>query len=147
MHASRKETTTRIAYLGAVVGASLAVGCGGDDDNGSDNADRYEGAEREVAAVVDDFAAAGRDGDGARVCDEIFAAALARNVQREAGQSCQTEVEENLPEGEYELDANAVDVKGQAATATVTDQDDNRSVLHMVKSGDDWRILRVTGAR
>ena len=136
----------RMAYFGAIVGVSLAIGCGGDDDDGSNNADRYEGDEAAVAAVVDDFANAGRDGDGARICDEIFAAALTRNVEREAKQTCETEVEENLPEGDYELEVDAVDVKGDAATANVTDQDDNRSVLHMVKSGDEWRILRVTSA-
>jgi hypothetical protein len=146
MNAPWKETTMRIAYFGAVVGASLAVGCGGDDDGGSNNADRYEGDERDVAALVDDFAEAGRDGDGGRVCDEIFAVALTRNVEREAGQSCETEVEENLPEGDYELEVDAVDVKGTTATANVTDQDDNRSVLHIVKSGAEWRILRVTAA-
>ena len=137
----------RIAYFGAIVGASLAIGCGGDDDDGgSSNADRYEGDEREVAALVDDFANAGREGDGARVCDEIFAVALTRNVEREAKQSCATEVEENLPEGDYELEVDDVNVKGQTATANVTDQDDNSSVLHMVKTGDAWRILRVTSA-
>lgn len=146
MNAARKNPTAWIAYFGAILGASLAIGCGGGDDDGSENADRYEGDEREVAALVDDFADAGRDGDGARVCDEIFAVALTRNVEREAKQSCEAEVEENLPEGEYELEVDAIDVNGQTATANVTDEEDNRSVLHMVKSGDAWRILRVAPA-
>ena len=135
----------RIAYLGALVGATLAVGCGGGDDDES-NADRYEGDERDVAAVVDAFAQAGHDGDGAKVCEEVFADALTRNVEREAEQSCEAEVEENLPRDEYELEVDAVDVTGTTATANVTDQDDNRSVLHMVKTGDEWRILRITSA-
>ena len=136
----------RLACFGAMIGAALAIGCGGDDDGGGGNADRYEGDERDVAAVVDDFAEAGRDGDGARVCEEVFAAALTRNVERESEQTCETEVEENLPEGEYELEADEIDVNGLSATADVTDQDDNRSVLHMVKTGDEWRILRITSA-
>lgn len=132
----------RVAFLGAVLCAALAVGCGGDDDES--NADRFDGDEADVAAVVDDFSEAGHDGDGTRVCEEIFATVLARNIEREAKQSCATEVQQNLPEGDYELTVDDVNVKGEAATAAVTDQDDNSSVLHLVKTGDDWRILRVT---
>jgi hypothetical protein len=136
----------RIAYFGAVLAASMAAGCGGGDDEGSSNADRYDGDEADVASVVDEFANAGRDGDGEKVCEEIFALPLAKNVEREAKQSCTSEVEENLPEGEYELEVDDVDVEGSTATAEVTDQDDNRSVLHFVKDGEDWRVLRVTEA-
>jgi hypothetical protein len=128
--------------MGALLGVTLAVGCGGDDEKS--NADRYDGDDADVAAVVDDFAEAGHDGDGARICSEIFATALAENVERAAKQSCQSEVQENLPEGEYELTADNIEVKGKTATAAVTDQDDNESVLHLVKSGDKWQILRVT---
>lgn len=134
----------RVAYLGAVLAATVAVGCGGGDDDDESNADRYEGAEAEVAAVVDEFSEAGREGDGARICGEIFARALARNIEQEAGQSCETEVTENLPEDEYELTVDSLNVKDQAATAAVTDQDDNSSVLHMVKTESGWEVLRVT---
>lgn len=135
----------RMAYLGALVGASLAIGCGGGDDDES-NADRFEGVDRDVAAVIDNFAEAGRDGDGTRVCDEVFAEALKSNIEREAKQSCATEVQENLPEDEYELDVDTIEVDGASATVTVTDQDDNRSVLVMTKTGDDWRVFRVRAA-
>ena len=133
----------RLAYLGAVAAASLAVGCGGGDDDDGNNADRFEGAEREVAALLDDFAEAGRDGDGARVCEEIFAVALARTVEKEAQQSCESEIQDNLREGEYELEVESIEVKGQTATANATDQDGNRSAFHAVKSGDAWRLLRI----
>jgi hypothetical protein len=132
----------RMTYLGALIGASLVIGCGGGDDEES-NADRFEGDDRAVAAVIDDFAEAGRDGDGSRVCDEIFAAALKRNIEREAKQSCATEVQDNLPEDEYELDVDTIEVDGATATVTVTDQEDNKSVLVMTKAGDDWRVFRV----
>lgn len=132
----------RLGYLGALLGVAFAIGCGGDDDE--TNADRYEGVEAEVAGLVDDFAEAGRDGDGAKICEQIFAEALAANVEKEANQSCATEVEENLPKDEYELEVDSVDVNDDTATVTVTDQDDNKSVLHVVKVESDWRILRVT---
>ena len=132
----------RLGYVSALFAVTFAIGCGGDDDD--TNADRYDGEEAEVAGLVDDFAEAGRDGDGERICEQIFADALAANIEKEANQSCATEVQENLPEDEYELEVDSVDVKGDEATAAVTDQDDNKSVLHIVKVDSDWRILRVT---
>jgi hypothetical protein len=135
---------SRLRYFLALGAATVAVGCGGDDDE--TNADRYDGEQKEVASLVDEFAEAGRDGDGERVCTEIFADTLAKNVEQQAKQSCATEVEENLPEGEYELTADSIEVKGGAATAAVTDQADNKSVLHLTKNGDEWRVVRVTPA-
>lgn len=132
----------RFAYVGALLGAALVIGCGGDDN--ADEADRYEGEEAEVAAIIDTFAEAGRDGDGERVCEEVFAVPLAENIERESGQDCAAEVTENIPEDEYELSIDSLEAEDETATVTVTDQDDNTSVLHMVKSGDDWRVVRVT---
>ena len=125
---------------------AIAVGCGGDDDV-NNNADNYEGTEAEVAGVVDDFANAGRDGDGTKICEEIFTAELTSNVERESGQSCPSEVEDHLPEDEYELEIDTLSIDGDAATAAVTDQDDNSSVLHIEKVDDVWRIARVTPAQ
>jgi hypothetical protein len=139
--------TKRIAYAVAAVVVVVAVVlliAGGGDDDVNNNADRYEGTEAEVATVIDDFANAGRDGDGEKICDEIFTAQLASNIEREAGQSCPTEVEENLPEDEYELEVDTLEVDGDNATVAVTDQDDNTSVLHISKVDAIWRIARVT---
>jgi len=129
--------------IAALIGATLVAGCGGGDDEDS-NASRYEGAEADVASVVDDFSAAGKDGDGNKICSEIFDQALAKNIEREAKQSCASEVQENLPEGKYDLTVKSIQVKGNAATAAVADQDDNKSVLYMTKKGDQWRVFRVT---
>ncbi len=115
-----------------------------DDDDVNNNADNYDGTDAEVAQLVDDFANAGRDGDGDQVCDEIFTEELADNVEEEAGQSCASEVEDNLPEGDYELEVDTLEVDGDTATVGVTDQDDNESVLHVEQVDADWRIARVT---
>jgi hypothetical protein len=142
----RALRTKRIAYVAALAAAAIAVGCGDDDDDVNNNADNYSGTDAEVAGVVDDFANAGRDGDGTEVCEEVFAPELASNVEEEAGQSCPSEVEENLPEGDYELEIDSLEVDGDTATVGVTDQDDNSSVLHVERADGDWRIARVTPA-
>jgi len=124
----------------------MAAGCGGGGDDVNNNADDYDGTEGEVAGLVDDFANAGRDGDGAKVCDDIFSKELASNVEKEAGQSCASEVEDNLPADKYELEIDSLELKGDTATVAVTDQDDNSSVLHIQKIDNVWRIASVTPA-
>lgn len=133
-------------FAGILSTAAIAAGCGGGGDDVNNNADDYDGTEGEVAGLVDDFANAGRDGDGTKICDDLFAKELAANVENEAGQSCASEVEDNLPEDEYELEIDSLEVKGDTATVGVTDQDDNSSVLHVEKVDDGWRIGRVTPA-
>jgi len=141
----RRSRVKGAAYVAALCALAIAAGCGGDDDVNS-NADDYDGTEADVATVVDDFANAGRDGDGTRICEDIFAKELADNIEREAGQTCPSEVEDNLPEGDYELTIDALQLDGDTATVQVTDQDDNSSVLHVEKVDDAWRIARVTPA-
>jgi hypothetical protein len=136
----------RLAYVAAVSAAAVAIGCGGDDEDVNNNAENYDGTDAEVAGLVDDFANAGRDGDGTKVCEEIFTSQLAANVEREAGQSCPTEVEENLQEDEYELEIDSLQVDGDTAEVGVSDQDDNSSVLHIENADGAWRIARVTPA-
>ena len=133
----------RFTSLLALSAAVVAIGCGGDDDV-NNNADNYDGTDGEVASVVDDFGNAGRDGDGDRVCDEIFTEELAGNVEEESGQSCASEVEDNLPEDDYELTIDSLEVEDDTATVGVTDQDDNESVLHLEQADGDWRVARVT---
>jgi len=142
----RRSRVKRAAYVAALCAMAIAAGCGGDDDV-NNNADNYDGTEAEVANVVDDFANAGRDGDGTKICEDIFTTELAGNIERESGQSCPSEVEDNLPEDEYELEIDTLAVDGDTATAAVTDQEDNSSVLHIEKVDDVWRIARVTPAQ
>ena len=147
----RDPGTKRIAYAVAAVVVLVAVllltgVIGGDGDDVNNNADNYSGTEAEVAAVVDDFANAGRDGDGTLICDEIFSEQLTQNIEDEAGQGCPSEVEDNLPEGEYELEIDSLDLEDDTATVAVTDQEDNSSVLHMERAESGWEIARVTAA-
>ena len=141
----RRARVRGTAYVAVLCAAAVAAGCGGDDDV-NNNADDYDGTDAEVAGLVDDFANAGRDGEGTEICEDIFSTELASNIERESGQSCPSEVEDNLPEDDYELEIDSLAVDGDKATVAVTDQDDNASVLHIEKIDDVWRIARVTPA-
>jgi hypothetical protein len=141
----RRARVRGTAYAAVLCAAAVAAGCGGDDDV-NNNADDYDGTDAEVAGLVDDFANAGRDGEGTEICEDIFSTELAGNIERESGQSCPSEVEDNLPEDDYELEIDSLAVDGDKATVAVTDQDDNASVLHIEKIDDVWRIARVTPA-
>jgi hypothetical protein len=141
----RRARVRGTAYVAVLCAAAVAAGCGGDDDV-NNNADDYDGTDAEVAGLVDDFANAGRDGEGTEICEDIFSTELAGNIERESGQSCPSEVEDNLPEDDYELEIDSLAVDGDKATVAVTDQDDNASVLHIEKVDDVWRIARVTPA-
>jgi hypothetical protein len=142
----RALRTKRVLCAVALSAAAFALGCGDDGDDVNNNADNYDGTEAEVAQTVDDLANAARDGDGSEVCEDIFAPQLAENVEREAQQTCATEVEAKLPEGEYELEIDSLEVDGDAATVGVTDQTDQASVLHIERLDSDWRVVRVTPA-
>jgi hypothetical protein len=140
----RHRQVKRVTLAAVLAAGVLAIGCGDDGDDANNNADDYSGQEGEVAQLVDDFANAGRDGDGDKICDEIFAEELAQNVEKEAGQSCATEVSDNLPEDDYELEVDTLEVNGDTATVSVTDQDDQKNVLHVVKNDSAWQIQSVT---
>jgi hypothetical protein len=139
----RAGQMTRFTSLLAVSAAFVAIGCGGDDDV-NNNADNYDGTDAEVASLVDDFANAARDGDGEQVCEEIFTEELAKNIEKASGQSCASEVGDNLPEDEYEVTIDSLEVDDDTATVGVTDQADNESVLHIQRLDGDWRVARVT---
>ena len=145
MRPSGKQLAIALVAVAAIVIVVVLLVGGGDDDV-NNNAENYDGTDAEVAGLVDDFANAGRDGDGTKVCEDIFTTELSGNIEQEAGQSCASEVEENLPEDDYELEVDSLEVDGDTATVGVTDQDDNSSILHIEKLDDVWRIARVTPA-
>jgi hypothetical protein len=131
-------------FAAALSTVALMGACGDDGDDVNNNADNYDGTDAEVASLVDDFANAGRDGDGAKICDDYITADLAANVEKQAGQSCQSEFQDELEEGEYELEIDSLEVDGDAATVGVTDQKDRSTVMNAQRADGDWRIASFT---
>jgi hypothetical protein len=132
--------------VAALSTAALMAACGGDDDDVNNNADNYDGTDAEVASLVDDFANAGRDGDGTKICEDYITADLAANVEKQAGQSCPSEFQDELEEGEYELEIDSLEVDGDTATVGVTDHDDRSTVMQIQRADGDWRITSFTSS-
>lgn len=128
---------TAIAVLAAA--CALATGCGGEESN----ADRYEGEEAEVAAVVDRLQTAARDGDVKTICEELVTADLQRSVRQASGASCGEEFEQNVVSDDTTFRVESVNVDGETASANIVDQKDRRSQVAFAKVEGDWRIASI----
>jgi len=130
-------TRTKTACLLLAVGAALPLGgCFG----GGDKSDRDQ-----IDQVMSDLQSASRDGDGSRICQEIFTPKLAALISRSAKSgTCATEVKAKLFAPDAKIDVENVDVPN--ATATVKEANGNLSKVYLVKQGGEWRIRRVAPA-
>jgi hypothetical protein len=115
----------------------MLSGCGGDDD---------KSAEPEVRAVITNLTDASRAGDGAKICDEIFAPQLKDSVTQAAGRPCAKEVKKKLFSPNATFTVEQLGVSGKTATVTVTDQFEKKSLIALVKLNDRWSIVGVTKA-
>jgi hypothetical protein len=135
---------TRTTLLGLLVTAAMVplAGCGlGGDDEGDSDRDAVE-------QVMSDLETASRDGDGQRICNQIFTPKLSNSVTKSsAAGSCATEVEDKLFSRETEIEVQSIEVPDEAnATATVKEANGNTSTVFLVKQSGRWRIRSVTPA-
>lgn len=133
---TRIKTAGLLLVLAAV---GPLAGCGGGDSNSDRDA---------VDDVLSSLETASRDGDGARICDEIFTPKLAASVSRSAKSgNCATEVKAKLFSPDAKIDVEDIDVGDESsATATVKEANGNVSKVFLVKQDGQWRIRGVTPA-
>ena len=127
--------------LAAAVAVTLTLaGCGGDDAAEGKNAKNFSGDQKEVAQVIDDLAAASREGDVERICTEIFTPALAETIGKSTGTSCSALVEKQLVRKDEEIVIRKLAVQTPNAEAEVREQDGKVSRLTLFKEDGVWRI-------
>jgi hypothetical protein len=133
---TRIKTAGLLLVLAAV---GPLAGCGG----GGDDSDRDA-----VDDVLSSLESASRDGDGARICDEIFTPKLAASVSRSSDSGkCATEVKAKLFSPDAEIDVENINVGDESsATATVKEANGNVSKVFLVKQDGQWRIRGVAPA-
>ena len=137
---------TRVGLIGilvvAVVAAALLVGrgLGGDDSSSSD--------QDAVRQVMTNLQTASREGDGQRICNQIFTPKLSNSVTRSsASGSCATEVKSKLFSPQTQIEVETVAVTDESnATVTVKEANGNTSTVFLVKQSGLWRIRSVTPA-
>jgi hypothetical protein len=137
------RTLDRVRLL-AACGALALAGCGGGDEpDPKNNAERFEGDERQVAELVDRLGEAAREGDTATICDDFLTAELQARIGEASGTSCAQELEENIVSGETTFAVESIEVESDDATAVVVDHEDRKSRLFLVRDQGDWRITRI----
>jgi hypothetical protein len=124
-------------FLTPALAALVLAGCGG---QASSSADEFQGAERDVAEVVDDLASAARSGDGEEICTRIVSSELAEELA--AGGDCQDEAAAAVGDAdEFDLEVRDVTVSGSTARAQVRQIDDGRmATFELERAGRGWRV-------
>jgi hypothetical protein len=129
----------KAAVLICVLALTLAA-CGAEP---RDSAEEFTGAERAVAAAVEDLESAARDDDSTEVCTKLFAQTLLSTL-RMRGTNCRAAVEDAFEDADaLDLTVEDVTIAGTTATAKVTSGtgDSKRTdTLKLVKAGAAWRI-------
>ena len=133
------SSKTMVVIAAGLLAMTLAA-CGGGDES---NAERFDGDKKQVAEVIDELGAAAREGDTKRICEDLITVDLQRSVRETAGTSCAQEFEENIVGDDTRYTVDTIDVIGSQANAKVTDQDDRKSAIALVKLDGDWRIASI----
>jgi hypothetical protein len=125
-----------ILVVAVAVGAFLVV-------RGNDSSEQDA-----VEQVLTDLETASREGDAARICEEIFTPKLAASVSRSSNSgSCASEVKAQLFSPDAAIEVQDIEgPDGSNATATVEEANGNVSTVHLVKQDGQWRIRSVTPA-
>jgi hypothetical protein len=133
----------RHAAVAAVAATAALAGCGGDPAP-----DQKQSDEDAVRQVLTDLQEASRSGDGERICTQIFTPKLADSVTKSASSgSCAKEVKRKLFSPKTQIAVEDVAVPDSAnATATVKEQNGNRSTVFLVKQSGRWRVRAVQPA-
>jgi hypothetical protein len=109
----------------------------------ADDPTRANGDEARVSRVVDELGKAGRDSDGAQVCQRLFSAGLRKSVETAAGRPCAEEVRANIGSPKISFRIRSLRVTKNAATVVVVDQAQRKSSLFLQHQPDGWRISGV----
>jgi hypothetical protein len=131
-----RRPLTLIALLlatGSLAGCTAA--------NQDKSAGSFEGAERDVAQVIDDLKGS-RDPE--EVCSRLFTDAYAQSLEAD-GHDCVDEVQAMIRDtASTDMDVDDVTVTGDRATAKVS-QGDATATFELERSGESWQISSLGG--
>jgi Putative lumazine-binding len=135
----RSSTALAAAALAvALLGAACAP-----QSSTSNKVSKFRGDQRAAAQTVEDLEAAAKDGNEAKLCNQILSRALAGRIAA-AGHGCQPAAKAALKDTDsIGMTVEAVRVNGNRATARVkfeTGKKDRVGTIALVREGGGWRI-------
>jgi hypothetical protein len=136
------KLTSQVSVV--LVALALAACGGGSSSSEGTNAKKFSGSEQDVAQVVDDLQSAAKDGDGQKICDDIFDASLKQSVTKAASGDCASAVVKPLKNTTFTV--TGVTVKGNTAVARVNQSTGGKATIAFRKSGGDWKMTGSTPA-
>jgi hypothetical protein len=128
----------------SVTAVAVAIAISGCAATGPTSAGDFQGAESDVATVVDDLQKAARSGNPEKMCDDIFTKELAD--QFKAGASdCTDQVQDAIRDAtEDEFEVTDVTVTGNTATAKVRQPETKRTgTFSFERIGNGWRLSAI----
>lgn len=140
----------RLAALPPLVLAASALaiaGCGG-----TDNSKDYRGADKDVAAAIDDISSHARKLEARKICDGFMTTELKAKLAAEArrsgrGTDCADQLKDSLRDTDvFEMDVESVAIDGADATVKVkvktsADPDPVGTLALVNRRG--WRISKL----
>jgi hypothetical protein len=140
----------RVVLAGGIVAAMTAGGCG--PTATKDSSGGFKGEQRLVANAIEDLQSAGQRHQASRICSELLAARLVRQIRRSGSKPCSQALKRSLRDVDtFELTVRRVMISGAAATATVVSgsrRDERRTdTLRLVKEGTPprWKVASLGG--
>jgi hypothetical protein len=117
--------------------ATLGAGCGA----AAEEAPEFEGAEAQVADVIEDLQTAAEENAPRRVCTQL----LSRELAGRLGDRCTSAIDQAFDEADTsQLRVEDVTIDGDEATVRVSATDaegaDNDEVIELVREDGAWRI-------
>jgi hypothetical protein len=135
--------TARVVIAAAALAATLAAtGCG---RVASDSASKFKGEERQVANAIEDLQSAGQKGDAGRICRDLLAASVVKQIAQAGSRTCSAALKSSLDDADtFGLSVKAVTVRGTTATAVVVSDNgkkkDRTDTVALVKENRRWKL-------
>jgi hypothetical protein len=139
----------RPAALVLLALAALLTACTPSSGSGNSASD-FRGEQRAVATTVEDLEEAASDGDENRICRDLLAPGLARQLSAHGG--CAAAVDNAIKNADtFSMDVESVRIAGNRATVRVKfdtgDRDRTGAIgLTRVRPSAGWRIDRLVGS-
>ena len=139
LRAMPRRRSVVLLLAAAVVGASLAAGCGKSDDE-------------KVRDTLARFEQATEKRDYKALCDDVLSEQVVQRL-RAVGLPCETALQRSTVASTLQpsISVEQVKVRGDTALAQITTtavgQRASHDTIRLVKQGDDWRVSSLSGAQ